>query len=312
MFFDLALIRKQRPHPFDHKLHPHLRPYLVDSCQRMIDEGFHRESAAWMLPFHLAATDILALDGTPMEQGWAARRQASFLEERRFATPEMRDARFAEMKQLSTEIFAHCWSDNRAQSGHPATRAGGIASEGQTDTVLEPNVGVTVRLVSAADARLVRALMLSGFAQFRDVLDPPSSAFWETDDDVAAAIGRGGAAVGWLGETPVGSVRFELEESWLYIGRLAVIPEARRRGVALALMQAAEAEASRFGVSEAQLSMREILPGNRALFEKLGYEVIAIEPHPRNPAQNTLRMRKNLVIAKEGATSSSIPRPSES
>lgn len=108
--FDLALLRKQRPHPFDHKLHAHLRPYLVDSCQRMIDEGFHRESAAWMLPFHLAATDILSLDGATMEQDWAAQRQARFLNERRFGAPQLRDARFGEMEQLSTEIFVLCWT----------------------------------------------------------------------------------------------------------------------------------------------------------------------------------------------------------
>jgi GNAT superfamily N-acetyltransferase len=136
--------------------------------------------------------------------------------------------------------------------------------------------------------------MLIGFAQFRNALDPPSSAFQETDADVAAAIDRGGAAIAWSGATPVGSIRFEPEGTWLYISRLAVIPEARRRGLAQALMLAAEAEASRFGVNEAQLSMREVLPGNRALFEKLGYQVISVEPHPRNPAQNTLRLRKML------------------
>ena len=161
--------------------------------------------------------------------------------------------------------------------------------------MLESDATVTVRMVDASAASLVRKLMLIGFEQFHEVLDPPSSAFRESDDDVAAAIGRGGAAVAWLGETPVGSVRFEPEESWLYIGRLAVIPEARRRGVAQALMLAAESEALRFGVSEAQLSMREILPGNRALFEKLGYSVVSVDPHPRNPAQNTLRLRKALI-----------------
>jgi hypothetical protein len=109
-FFDLALLRKQRPHPFDHKLHAHLRPYLVDSCQRMIDEGFHREAVAWMMPFHLATTDVLKVDGAPMEQRWATQRQEQFLEERRFATPEMRDTRFAELHQLSTEIFVLCWT----------------------------------------------------------------------------------------------------------------------------------------------------------------------------------------------------------
>ncbi len=59
-------------------------------------------------------------------------------------------------------------------------------------------------------------------------------------------------------------------------------------------MRAAESQAPRFGVTEVQLSMRAILPGNRALFEKLGYELISIDPHPRNPLQNTLRLRKSL------------------
>ncbi|MDZ4730144.1 MAG: hypothetical protein SH820_09405 [Xanthomonadales bacterium] len=96
-FFDLALLRKQRPHPFDHKLHAHLRPYLVESCQQMTDEGFHREAAGWMLPFLLATTDVLILDGTEMERNWATQRQERFLAERRFGTEEMRDARFARL-----------------------------------------------------------------------------------------------------------------------------------------------------------------------------------------------------------------------
>lgn len=158
----------------------------------------------------------------------------------------------------------------------------------------EPEVAVTVRLVTADQAPLVRALMFRGFEEFRDVLDPPSSAFWETDADVFAAIRRGGAAIAWLGDMAAGSVRFEPQNTWLYIGRLAVIPEARRRGVAHGLMLAAEAEAARFGLRETQLSMREALPGNRALFEKLGYRVISVDPHPRNPAHNSLRMRKVL------------------
>lgn len=156
---------------------------------------------------------------------------------------------------------------------------------------------VTVRIATIDDAPLVRALMLAGFEQFRDVLDPPSSAFWESDEDVAAAIARGGAAIAWIGETPVGSVRFEPQGAWLYLGRLAVIPEARRRGVARALMLAVEAEAPRFGVGEIRLSMREALPGNRVLFEQLGYVVISVDPHPRNPEQNSLRMRKRLPIS---------------
>ena len=57
--------------------------------------------------------------------------------------------------------------------------------------------------------------MLAGFEQFQGVLDPPSGAFSETNDEVAAAIDRGGAAIAWLDDVPAGSIRFEPEESWL-------------------------------------------------------------------------------------------------
>jgi predicted N-acetyltransferase YhbS len=151
-----------------------------------------------------------------------------------------------------------------------------------------------VRPATSDDAPLVRDLMLTAFESLRD-LDPPSSAFQETEADVAAAIARGGAAIAWQGTSPIGSVRYEPDRNWLYIGRLAVIPEARRQGVAAALMHAAETEAPRFGVHEAHVEMRSHLGGNRALFTALGYELIWERPHPRNPAFTTVRMRKPLL-----------------
>ena len=153
---------------------------------------------------------------------------------------------------------------------------------------------LTIRSATEVDAPLVRSLMLAAFETLRD-LDPPSSAFGESEADVAAAIARGGAAIAYLGDTPVGSVRYEPQETWLYIGRLSVIPEARRRGVAAALMLAAESHASDFGLEEAQVEMRSHLGGNRALFESLGYQLVWERPHPRNPAFTTVRMRKALA-----------------
>jgi hypothetical protein len=107
-FFDLMLVRKRAPHPFDHKLHAHMRPYFVDSCQRMIDDGFPRESVAWMLPYFLATTDVLKMEGNPRERRWASNRQEQFLNQRRFGTEAMRDARFDELIQLTGEMFELC------------------------------------------------------------------------------------------------------------------------------------------------------------------------------------------------------------
>lgn len=155
-------------------------------------------------------------------------------------------------------------------------------------------IGVRVRLATTDDAPLVRELMLIAFESLRD-LDPPSSAFDETEADVAAAIARGGAAIAWLDETPIGSVRFEPEGDCLYISRLAVIPDARRMGIASVLMHAAEAEAPRFRLSRAEVGLRPHLTGNRALFTALGYELLWEHPHPRNPTVTHIRMRKDLA-----------------
>ena len=61
--FDRAVAVRVSPHPFQHKLNPHQRGYLVDGCRRMIDEGFHREALGWASPYYGASTDILLADG---------------------------------------------------------------------------------------------------------------------------------------------------------------------------------------------------------------------------------------------------------
>lgn len=160
--------------------------------------------------------------------------------------------------------------------------------------MIEPGKPFIVRTVDSAQAALVRALMLAGFEQLKD-LDPPSSAFGETEDDVAAAIRRGGAAIAWQDDVPVGTVRWEPEAGCLYIGRLAVIPQVQRRGVATALMDVAEAVAPQLGMREAQVEMRSVLGGNQSFFRGLGYAVMWVRPHPRNPEFTTVRMRKSLA-----------------
>ena len=61
--FDLAVTIRKTPHPFQHKLHAHLRPYLVDSSAQMIRNGFHREALAWITPCLCSATDVILADG---------------------------------------------------------------------------------------------------------------------------------------------------------------------------------------------------------------------------------------------------------
>lgn len=46
--FDRAVEVYRTPNPFGFKLHPHLRPYLIDGIRLMVDEGNHREASPWI------------------------------------------------------------------------------------------------------------------------------------------------------------------------------------------------------------------------------------------------------------------------
>jgi hypothetical protein len=104
--FDEAVAVRQTPHPFQHKLHPHLRPHFVDSCQRMLDEGHHREAMWWIIPFIEATTDVLLLDGPADRKQDVANTQLEFLELLNFADPSMRNAKYARARSCYEDYFA--------------------------------------------------------------------------------------------------------------------------------------------------------------------------------------------------------------
>lgn len=104
--FDRAVEIRRTPHPFQHKLHLHLRPYFVESCQRMIDEGYYREALGWTTPFLLAATDVILVDGDETEKPTYAAMQQGVLETLGMADDGALDAKFAQAGQLYAQFFA--------------------------------------------------------------------------------------------------------------------------------------------------------------------------------------------------------------
>jgi hypothetical protein len=60
--FDLAVKVKRTPHQFGHKMHAHLRPYLVEGTQEMIDEGYYCEVVGWTMAFYDASMQIIQID----------------------------------------------------------------------------------------------------------------------------------------------------------------------------------------------------------------------------------------------------------
>ena len=158
-----------------------------------------------------------------------------------------------------------------------------------------PPVSALVRLARPDEAPIVHAITQHAFGEYRGVLPVESGALAETLADVEAVFTRGGAVLAIVDEQPVGAARFELETDALYVGRVAVLPSHRRRGIASALMRCCEDLAPGLGRDQVRLEVRQSLPSNVALYQALGYEVTSVEPHPRGP-DVSLTMRKRLAV----------------
>ncbi|MBY0337586.1 MAG: GNAT family N-acetyltransferase [Acetobacteraceae bacterium] len=75
-------------------------------------------------------------------------------------------------------------------------------------------------------------------------------------------------------------VLWEEKAGGLYFGRLAVHPAHRGRGLARALVDAAEAEARRRGLPRIHAGVRLALADNRAAFAALGFTEGERSAHP--------------------------------
>jgi hypothetical protein len=104
--FDLAVAVRKSPHPAQHKLHRHLRPYFVEACRSMLAEGYHREALCWLILFYLSATDVILVDGPEAEKPKFAAYQTGFLSALGMEAAATRAARYEQADRLFDRIFA--------------------------------------------------------------------------------------------------------------------------------------------------------------------------------------------------------------
>jgi predicted N-acetyltransferase YhbS len=136
-----------------------------------------------------------------------------------------------------------------------------------------------LRPITPADAPAVAALIRQAFASITPPLVPSPSASRETEASVADSIAKGGGAVAEVAGRIIGSALWDERDGGLYIGRVSVAPDFRRRGVARALVMAGEAEARRRGMPRVHLATRLALVSNRQLFASLGFRETALHAH---------------------------------
>jgi len=124
---------------------------------------------------------------------------------------------------------------------------------------------------------VLRAAELHAFAQniFGALeIDPPSSVLKETQADFAARLTDETCFIIEANGQLVASIFCAMDGDAFYVGRLAVSPAFRRRGLANALMEAAKDEARRRGAKRITLGARISLPGNVALFRRHGFAIV--------------------------------------
>ncbi|MBP1887901.1 GNAT family N-acetyltransferase [Sinorhizobium mexicanum] len=136
------------------------------------------------------------------------------------------------------------------------------------------------------------ALILSSFAYMAGRIDPPSSAHALTpealrrkaEDEIAFAIVTAGDILGCVFCKP--------EPDSLYIGKLAVAPNAQGKGVGRMLLGAAEETARELKLSALRLQTRIELSENHATFAAWGFLETGRSSHPGFTHPTSIEMRK--------------------
>jgi predicted N-acetyltransferase YhbS len=138
------------------------------------------------------------------------------------------------------------------------------------------------------------ALIMSAFAYMDGVIDPPSSAHRLTPaslkEKAAAEIGYVATEDGRL----LGCIFCRPEPNGLYIGKLAVSPDAQGKGIGLLLLQTAEREAHARALPLLRLETRIELTGNHQRFAAWGFVRTAEKSHPGYDRVTFIEMQKPL------------------
>jgi GNAT superfamily N-acetyltransferase len=156
---------------------------------------------------------------------------------------------------------------------------------------------VRVRHAAPDEAALLSGLIRKAFSAYPVPLVPPSSAPTETPEAVRAKLATDhGAGIAEIGATPVGCVLFTPQGTGtLYLGRLAVLPAWRGRGVARALIAFVEGEARLARARVITLNVRIALPDNQRLFASCGFVEVSREAHPGFTEPTSINMEKRLA-----------------
>jgi predicted N-acetyltransferase YhbS len=157
---------------------------------------------------------------------------------------------------------------------------------------------IVLREANDDDIPAIIAVTQAAFAEYASWLTPPSSVGAETPAKVREKLAAGRGVLALEGGRVVGSVYYSPEEHYVYLGRLAVLPDYRGRGIGAALVAEVERQARALGIPRVRLGVRVALPHLRARYERLGYRVYEQRSHPGFAEPTYLMMEK--VLTRQG------------
>lgn len=138
-------------------------------------------------------------------------------------------------------------------------------------------------------------LILTSFASMEGRIDPPSSAHQLTCDALRDKAQRDYLWV--AGASPLlGCMFLTAQPDALYIGKLAIAPQAQGRGLGRAFVTAAQAQARQLSLPRLRLETRIELVENHAAFAAMGFTQTACKAHPGYDRATSITMEKLLDI----------------
>ena len=139
------------------------------------------------------------------------------------------------------------------------------------------------------------ALIMGSFAYMDRVIDPPSSAHRLTVDSLKD---KARDEIGLIAEIEgrlLGCAFLRPEPAFLYVGKLAVSPEAQGSGIGSRFLTEAEAIARDLGKPSLRLETRIELTGNQRRFGAWGFVRTAEKSHAGYDRITFIEMQKHLA-----------------
>lgn len=153
-------------------------------------------------------------------------------------------------------------------------------------------VVVSISPAAFSDWHQLLKLLRASFAYMDSRIDPPSSLKHMGIEELRAKAREESLILAEENGVIIGCAFAALRDDCVYVGKLAVASTARGKGVARALLEAAEAIARNNRRGFLELQTRVELIENHATFAALGFEKVGESAHAGYTRPTSITMRK--------------------